>query len=126
MTTGTTDPQERGGEPEHARAIIPDPIALGINVGTKSLGIRLFEAAGSPKGMLPWWVDVATSVNQTAGTMDAAIFLLDLLEEVGNSADPVKRQTKGVGELTNPGGFMYSRCKKFVKSRGGLIPPYRG
>ena len=117
---------ERGGDPEHAGDIIPDTADFGINVGSKPLGVRLFEAAGSPEGMMPWWVDVATAVDRAAGTLDAARFLLDLLDEVHNAADPVSRETKGVGELNNPGGFMYSRCKKFVKSRGGLIPPYRG
>ena len=117
------DPRERGGDPEPVHELVP---TAWCPKKSKSFGVQLYEAAGAPKEALPWWTEIACRVQRYGGTLDAATFLSDLLDNVRNAADPVARQTKGVGELHNPGGFMYSQCKKFVQERGGSLPPWKG
>ncbi len=80
---------------------------------------RIMGLTREPPEYADWWEDVIKSTAKI-NSMDV---LLDACRYAAMCADPAQRETKGLGELHNPGAYIAGKCRDVLKSHGMSLPP---
>lgn len=80
---------------------------------------RIMQLTGEGPEYLEWWRDVIARMGAAEGGGE----LWEAVQDTEKRIDPIQRQAKDLGELKNPGGFIASKCKAWLATRGKTLPP---